>query len=283
MNRRELLMTIAALSAGPVACSQREGASDAVSEKRKLENIGIQLYTVRDHMAADVPGTLEQLATIGYREVEFAGYYDHTPAEIRGFLDNTGLRSPSTHIGPQQMRETPEKIIEAALAVGHEYVVLAWLPPEDRVTLDQYRQHAEQASTFGEQCQAAGLQFAWHNHDFEFQEIDGVRPMDLLLTETDPSIMQMELDLYWITKAGADPFAFFDAYPGRTPLCHVKDMDSEGAFADVGDGVIDFANIFGAIDKAGLKHFYVERDNAVETDSMASATNGFAGASAIRF
>lgn len=279
MNRRDVLLALCALSIGPVACSK----GDSVANERRLENIGIQLYTVRDRMAEDVPGTLGKLADIGFTEVEFAGYFDHSPAEIRGFLRDHGLRSPSTHVGIQQMRQTPEQLIEAALTIGHEYLVLGWLAPEERRSLDDYRQHAETVNAFAGQCAAAGLQFAWHNHDFEFIELEGTRPMDLLLAETDPGAMQIELDLYWVTRAGVDPFAVFEAQPGRVPLCHVKDMAADGSFADVGTGTIDFATIFKAIDKAGLKHFYVERDDAVEEDSLASAANCFAGASSIRF
>lgn len=256
-------------------------SEEAATKKRRLQNVGIQLYTVRDQMAVDVPRTLQRLAEIGYREVEFAGYFDHTPAEIRALLDDTGLLSPSAHTLLQPMRDTPEELIESALTVGHEYIVLGWLHPDERTSLDDYRQHAELINVFTEQCHSAGLKFAYHNHDFEFESMDGIRPMDLLLAETDPSRMWVELDLYWINKAGADPFAYFEKHPGRFPLCHVKDMDDDGSMADVGSGTIDFVALFAASELAGFQHYYVERDDA--TDTLASAANSFFAVSGLEF
>ena len=267
------------MSMGPImmSCSQEQ----EVTTKRRLKNVGIQLYTVRDQMAADVPATLRRLAEIGYREVEFAGYFDHAPAEIRALLDDTGLLSPSAHTSLQLMRDTPEQLIESALTVGHEYIVLGWLHPDDRTSLDDYRQHAELINVFAEQCHSAGLKFAYHNHDFEFESMDNVLPMDLLLAETDASRMQVELDLYWITKAGADPFAYFEKHPGRFPLCHVKDMADDGSMADVGSGTIDFAALFAASELAGIQHYYVERDDAAEP--LVSAANSFSTVSKLEF
>jgi sugar phosphate isomerase/epimerase len=252
-----------------------------MAAKRRLDKVGIQLYTVRDRMAVDLPGTLQRLAEIGYREVEFAGYFDHSPAEIHTLLDDLGLTSPSAHTLLQPMRDTPAELIETALAIGHEYIVLGWLQPEERTSLDDYRRHAELINGFGEQCLGAGLKFAYHNHDFEFEALDGMRPMDLLLAETDPQLMQVELDLYWINKAGADAFAYFEKHPGRFPLCHVKDMAEDGSMADVGSGGINFAALFAASDLAGFRHYYVERDDAADT--LASAANSFSAVSRLEF
>ncbi len=280
MPRREFLaLTTAAASSALCLGPDRLLADE--SQDRRLDKVGIQLYTVRDQMAIDVPHSLERLAAIGYDEVEFAGYYEHSPVEIRSFLNNNGLAAPSAHTSLQAMRSSPQKLIETTVAVGHDYLVLAWLGPDERENLDQYRSHAELCNRFAEQCRSAGVQFAYHNHAFEFETIDGVLPMDLLLAETDPELVQIELDLYWITAGGANPFDYFEKHPGRFPLCHVKDMADDGAMADVGDGSIDFAEIFAASDLAGLKHYFVERDDA--PDSIVSATNSFGAASAIRF
>ena len=267
------------MSMGPLmmSCSQEQ----EVTNKRRLKSVGIQLYTVRDQMAVDVPGTLRRLAEIGYREVEFAGYFDHTPAEIRALLDDTGLLSASAHTSLQLMRDTPEQLIESALTVGHEYIVLGWLHPDDRTSLDDYRRHAELINVFAEQSHSAGLKFAYHNHDFEFETMDGVRPMDLLLAESASSRMQLELDLYWINKAGADPFAYFEKHPSRFPLCHVKDMDDDGSMADVGSGTIDFVALFAARELAGFRRYYVERDDAADT--LARAANSFSAVSRLEF
>ncbi len=279
MKRRELLIGMAAMSTGPilVLCDQEEAAA----RKRRLSNIGIQLYTVRDRMAADVRGTLQQLSEIGYREVEFAGYYDHTPAEIRTLLNDLGLTSPSAHTPIETIRGDLEQVIETFLSIGHEYLVVPWLSEDERDSLDKYKAHAELFNRVAEQCVSAGLRFAYHNHDFEFEAIDGTLPMDLLLAETDPGLVQIELDLYWINKGGADSFAYFEKHPGRFPLCHVKDMAEDGSMADVGSGGIDFAALFAASDLAGFRHYYVERDDA--TDTLASAANSFSGVSKLEF
>jgi sugar phosphate isomerase/epimerase len=279
LRRRDFLLGAAAVSSALVAPPFAFVAAE--SSRRKLEKIGIQLYTVRDRMKTDVPGTLKKIASMGYNEVEFFDYFGHSPGEIRKFIDDIGLASPSTHIALADMRDRPEETIESALTVGHEYIVLGWLAPEDRTSLDDYRAHADLSNLFGEQCRASGLQYAYHNHDFEFAAVDGTRPIDVFLAETDPELVKIEMDLYWITKGGGDPFAFFDKYPGRFPLCHVKDMNPDGSMADVGDGKIDFATIFAASEQAGFQHYYVERDDP--PDSMVSAANSYSAAAKLEF
>ena len=232
-------------------------------------------------MAEDVPGTLQEIAEIGYDEVEFAGYFDHTPAAIKGFLDANGLVSPSAHISLDDIRTSPEQLIETAQTLGNRYIALGWLAPEERGSLDDYRGHVDLVAAFAERCSDAGLQFAWHNHDFEFIELEGQRPMDLILDRTDPEFVQVELDLYWVAKAGVDPFTYFEQHPGRFPLCHVKDMAADTSMADVGDGTIDFAAIFAASDLAGFKHYYVERDDSTET--LETAANSYNAVSELVF
>ena len=248
---------------------------------KRLERIGIQLYTVRDLMARDSAGTLDAIAGIGYDEVELAGFHDHTPAEVRAMLDNAGLTAPSAHISLDTMRSDAEETINAAEVVGFDYLVLAWLAPGERETLDDYRRHAELCNRFGERCRTAGIRFGYHNHEFEFEMLDGRRPMDLLLAETDADLMQVELDLYWITLAGADPFEYFEKHPGRFPLCHVKDMAADRSMVDVGSGVIDFASIFAESEQAGLRHYFVERDDA--PDPMATAARSYAALDKLEF
>ena len=275
--RRDFLLGAAAVSSALLTAP----SALLAAHHRRLEKIGIQLYTVRDRMSADVPGTLQKIASIGYSEVEFAGYFDHTPAEIRSILDDTGLESPSTHITLDDMRVTPGQTIESALTIDQDTIVLGWLAPDDRTSLDDYRAHAELFNRFAEQCRAAGLHYAYHNHDFEFAPIDGVLPIDLLLSETDPELVLIEMDLYWITKGGGDPFSYFEKHPGRFPLCHVKDMTADGSMADVGDGHIDFAAIFAVSESAGFQHYYVERDDP--PDSIVSATNSYSAVAKLEF
>ncbi|QXD14039.1 sugar phosphate isomerase/epimerase [Rhodocaloribacter litoris] len=288
MNRRHFLHA-SALALGGLAlggCAREDaapGTADATATAgRRLDRIGLQLYTVRSLMQEDVPGTLARVAEIGYDEVEFAGYFDHSPADIRAMLEANGLAAPSTHTMLASVQgDRLEATVAQAAEVGHRYLVVAWLAPEERATLDHYRRHAETFNRAGEACRAAGLQFAYHNHDFEFMDLEGQRPYDLLLAETDPELVQMELDLYWITKAGFDPMTYFEQYPGRFPLCHVKDMAADGTMADVGAGTIDFAAIFAHAGHAGLRHYFVEHDNPA--DPLASISASYAHLSALTF
>jgi sugar phosphate isomerase/epimerase len=242
--------------------------------KRRLERIGIQLYTVRDLMATDTAGTLEALASIGYDEVELAGFHGHSPDDVRAMLDNTGLAAPSGHVLVESILSSSEQIIEAAQVVSLKYLVLGWLEPEERKSLDDYRRLAELCNRFGEQCRMAGIQFAYHNHEFEFERLENQRPIDLLLAETDDSLMKVELDFYWIAFAGADPFEYFVKHPGRFPLCHIKDMAADRKMVDVGAGTIDFSSLLSAGKQAGLEHYFIERDDS--PDPMATAAASYA-------
>ncbi len=238
------------------ACNQTETppAPEATGPKK----LGIQLYTLRTEMERDLNATITRVAEIGYKEVEFAGYYNRTPTEIKALLESLELTSPSAHVSRDLIRDNPMPSIEAGAAIGHETLVLNWLAPEERDTLDKYRAWADVCNRFAEQAKAAGMNFCYHNHDFEFQAIDGVVPYDILFERCDPALVNFELDLYWAAKAGQDVGALLNAHPGRFPLCHVKDMAADGAMADVGAGTIDFAGIFAAHQ---FEHYYVERDD----------------------
>ena len=238
-----------------------------------LANIGIQLYTVRDLMKKNVSLTLQRIAEIGYKEVEFAGYFGKTTKEIKAILSDNGLKSPSTHIEMDAIYNNPNKAIDTALEVGHEHIVMAWLAESERQNIDQYREYVDLYNSFGEKCNQNGLKFAYHNHDFEFKVLDGEVPMDLLLNKTDPNNVSFELDMYWVHKANKDPKSYINKYPGRFPLWHIKDMASNTMMADVGDGIIDFSEIFGLNKISGLKHYFVERDDP--SDSMLSAERSF--------
>ena len=238
-----------------------------------LPNIGIQLYTVRDLMAENLPLTIQRIADIGYKEVEFAGYFGKTAKEIKTILSDNGLKSPSTHIEMDAIYNNPNKAIDTALEVGHEYIVMAWLSESERQNIDQYREYVDIYNLFGEKCNQNGLKFAYHNHDFEFNILDGEVPMDLLLDKTEPSNVLFELDMYWVNKAKKDPKFYINRYPGRFPLWHIKDMASNTMMADVGDGVINFSEIFSLSNISGLKHYFVERDDP--SDSILSAERSY--------
>jgi sugar phosphate isomerase/epimerase len=182
------------------------------------------------------------------------------------------LASPSTHIPLKFIQNSPNQIIDTALTIGHEYIVIPWIMPHQR-SLYKYKEYIELFNTFGEQCQRAGLKFAYHNHDFEFEVIEGIRPMDLLIEETDNNLVSFELDLYWIIKAGEDPLRYIKKYPNRFPLWHIKDMDNDGSMRDVGEGIIDFEEIFKLKKLSGLEHYYVEHDNT--PNSLMTASKSF--------
>lgn len=270
MDRRHFLQTTAGLAAGGLAwisagCASdgNSSSSDAASSSgtNQLSAIGVQLYTLRSLMEDDFEGTLRAVADIGYDEVEFAGYYGRSPDEVRGLLDELGLAAPSTHVQLGALRDDLDGVIQTAQAVGHEYVVCPWLPESERGSIEGYRQLAQLFNDVGRQLQAENLQFGYHNHAFEFETIDGQRPYDVLLEATNPAHVTMELDLYWIVEAGYDPLTYFEQYPDRFALSHVKDRTEDGAMVAVGEGAIDFTNIFAHSDQAGLQKYIVEHDN----------------------
>jgi sugar phosphate isomerase/epimerase len=218
-------------------------------------------------MAADVRATLAQVADVGYGEVEFAGYFGHTPAEVRAWLDAVGLTAPAAHV-PFDVVDGWGDWIEIAQVLGHHYLVIPWIPQDRRESLDDYRRVAQEFNELGAAAHDAGLQLAYHNHAFEFTTLEGRTPFDVLLEETDPDLVQIELDLFWTVEGGGDPLDYFVRYPGRFPLVHVKDRTAAGEMVDVGQGIIDFPAIFASSKEAGIKHYFVEHDQP--EDSLAS-------------
>ncbi len=259
MNRRTLLRSLAYGLGGAALFNQMNITGEAFG-KKKLSKIGLQLYTVRKNMERDTPETLRSVAALGIREVEFAGYFGQTPEKLKSLLKELGLAAPSAHISTATLRKDLPKAIEDAKIIGHQYLVLGYLPEEERSSLDDYKKLAELLDRAGEECRRAKIQFAYHNHDFEFKKTDGKIPFDLILAETDAQNVKMELDLYWITKAGFDPLDYFEKYSGRFPLVHVKDMDDKKSFTEVGRGTIDFKKIFANARKAGIRHYFIEQD-----------------------
>jgi sugar phosphate isomerase/epimerase len=248
----------------------------------QIDRIGLQLYTVRDAMRTDVEGTIAKVAATGYKEVEFAGYFDHSAKDIRAILDQNGLASPSCHVSYHFVEKHWAETIEAAKIVGHSYIICPWIDEKQRAETGGWKRAADLFNKAGEASQKEGIQFGYHNHSFEFQPAETLRgklPYDFLLAETDPKLVVMEMDLCWISVAGKNPIDYFDKYPGRFPLVHVKDWvkDSthssgykgamgqsvryDGHMADVGQGSIDWKNLFAHDDEAGIKHYFVENDD----------------------
>ena len=196
----------------------------------------MQLYTVRDALKADFDGTLQKVAAIGYKEVEFAGYMGRTPAEVKASLKQAGLTAPAEHVDLEVLEKNWGATVEAAHTVGHEYLIVAWIDAARRSSIEDYKRIAGIFNGLGRQANAAGLRFGYHNHAYEMAPLEGQVPYDVLLQHTDPDLVCFEMDLYWTTDGGKDPLAYFAKYPGRFPLVHVKDRTAGGQMVDVGAG-----------------------------------------------
>ena len=283
MNRRTFIGTSIAATLATAA-----KPSWAADSGHMIDRVGIQLYTVRDAMKTDFEGTIAKVAATGYKEVEFAGildpkagYFGRSPKDVRAILDKNGLASPSCHAGYDVLEKKWPEALEAAKIAGHRYIICPWIDEKQRAELAGWKRAAELFNKAGEASKKAGIQFGYHNHSFEFQQADslgGKLPYDFLLAETDQKLVAMEMDLCWISVAGKDPLAYFEKYPGRFPLVHVKDWVKDarsssgyqgamgqtvkygGHMADVGQGSIDWKNLFAHAGKAGIKHYFVEND-----------------------
>lgn len=277
MNRRTFIGT--SIAATLATAAEPSWAADSA---HSISRIGIQLYTVRDAMKTDFEGTIAKVAATGYKEVEFAGYFDHSPKDIRAILEKDGLAAPSAHVTYEQVQNKWPETLEAAHTVGHQYLVCPWIDVSQRTAPDGWSKAAALFNQAGETAKKAGIQFAYHNHSFEFEKYDsigGKLAYDYLLAETDAKLVAMEMDLCWINVAGKDPLAYFEKYPGRFPMVHVKDYVNDpnstssfsgatgpsvtfkGHLADVGQGAINWKSLFAKSGKAGIKHYFVENDD----------------------
>ena len=232
----------------------------ALSQGRRVQTIGLQLYSLRAEMAEDFEGTLEQLAQLGFKEMEFAGYHGKSPMEVRRILDSFGLVSPAAHIQLNAVRENLEQEIETAATIGQQYIVVPSIPANER-SLSDYERHADTLNSAGEKTKEAGIQMGYHNHSFEFETPrTGKIGYDYLTYLTQKDLVVFEMDLFWVVNAGHDPVTYFLQWPGRFPMLHVKDRNNGGEMVDVGRGVIDFAQIFTHAETAGFEHYFIEHD-----------------------
>lgn len=272
VNRREFIKSSAgAFCALNLSSINHNGL---VTPKKKLDRIGLQLYTIRTEMKNNFEGSLAKVAEIGYKEVEFAGYFGQKPGEIAKILKQLDLDAVAAHIQIKDINEQFEETVEAAKTIGIGYVIIpSWFDRQKYKTKDSLKRFAEILNLAGEKCKSAGIQFGYHNHNFEFKETYGVIPYDIFVKETDPELVVMEMDLFWIIKGGQNPLEYFKRYPGRFQLCHVKDMDKDQNMVDVGQGKIDFSKIFTQSEQAGLKYFFVEHDRP--EDPFASIAASF--------
>jgi sugar phosphate isomerase/epimerase len=283
MNRRTFIGT--SIAATLAAAAKPSWAAEGTHH---IDKVGIQLYTVRAAMKTDFEGTIAKVAAIGYKEVEFAGilapdkgYFGRSPKDVRAILDKNGLASPSCHIDYDLVEKKWPEALEAAKVVGHSYIICPSIDEKQRAEPGGWQRAADLFNKAGEASQKAGIRFGYHNHSFEFDpalSLGGKLPYDFLLAETDPKLVIMEMDLCWISVGGKDPLAYFAKYPGRFPLVHVKDWVKDpnspdgyklangefvkygGHMADVGQGSINWKNLFAHSEKAGIQHYFVEND-----------------------
>ena len=270
-SRRTFLHTLGAASAAAALPRDLLGAGRTA----KLEAVGLQLYTTRALMAKDVEGTLATVAGIGYKEVEFAGYFNREPAPLRATLDKLKLTSPSCHVGLDAVEAGFDATAAAAKIIGHKWIVVASVPSRFLESIDSLKELAQRFNAIGKRARDAGLRYGYHNHNVEFKAVDGTVPLELLLSETDPALVDFEMDVYWVTQGGGDPIALINKFPGRFKLLHAKDASGppDQKMRDVGSGVIDWKKIFAERKKAGVEHVFVERDDA--PDPIASITASY--------
>jgi sugar phosphate isomerase/epimerase len=275
-NRRDFFKLSAGAALGLAVLGQYGCAP--VAPNRKSFGVGIQLYTCRDAMAADVPGTLKKLSDMGYKNLELANYadgkfYGFAPKEFKKMVNDLGMDIISSHAAVESKGITidvAKKMADSHAEMGVKYCIQPWINDEDR-TIEKYKQMIGDWNQVGKIMKEVGIQFGYHNHNFEFKNMDGIVPYyDIFMPEMDKDLITMELDLFWANKAGQDPVAMFNKYPGRFQLLHFKDMHhKQDPFFDVikddvcevGAGVIDFKTILKSKDVAGMKYFFVEDDN----------------------
>ena len=276
-NRRGFLKTSAAGALGIMALGPL-GCTTAVANEKLSLGVGLQLYSIRDAMGEDVPGSLKKVSDLGYKYLEMAGYsggkfYGYAPAEFKKMVNDLGMKILSSHTMVEAAGITLDNaqiMADAHAAVDATYCIQPWVNEPDR-NIETYKKMIGDWNEVGRIMKGVGIQFGYHNHNFEFLNMDGIVPYyDLFLPEMDADLITMEIDLYWVTKAGQDPVEMFNKYPGRFQLFHLKDMYEETApyfevvkddISPVGAGKIDFNRIMAAKDVAGMKYFFVEDDN----------------------
>lgn len=293
MNKSITTLSIRSLVFGlliVVSVSCKDAAKkDATTEEQSAEQIseegssvsqlgGLALYTVRDAMGEDAKATLKKVAETGYQNIEAAGYkdgkyYDMSPEDFKGYVIELNLNTISTHQSSVTLDNADVEMAHAK-AAGFEYFVVP-IPPMGLFKVDEEtramnmtggaKNLAEILDKLGAKAKAAGLQLLYHNHDFEFmKDADGIVPIDYLLDNCNPDLVNFQMDIFWVTKAGADPLAYFEKYPGRFKIWHVKDMDDQGRFAPVGNGTIDFAKILAKKEQSGMLYYMVEQDKTFD-------------------
>jgi sugar phosphate isomerase/epimerase len=313
LNRREFIKSSIASTAGTMFTFSSKAA---IFDNSTISNIGLQLWSIAKTLEKDFTGSLQMLSQIGYKELELfgpfpfstekdkaswtsvssmvgfsqSGYFNHSPKQLKDILDSKGLRTPAMHVGLDTLRHKLGETAEAAHILGQQYAGIAAIPEEDRRTLDDYKRIADEFNVIGEKSKALDLRFYYHNHGYGLKEMEGKVPFDLILERTDPTLVYLEMDIFWTTAGGADPIKYLDKNAGRYKLMHVKDMKKQVRFAgdggnpkqwielfphitDAGSGVLDLKDILSHAKKSGVEHFILEND--VITNPKESLEKGF--------
>ncbi len=273
-TRRDFLRNIT-LASGVLATSPL--LAGGASAKPKKMKTGIQLWTVRDVIESDVPGTLAALSKIGYNSLEPYGFdgsfYKYQAKEFRKMCEDLGMVITSTHCGITV--ENAPLYAEKAAEAGLDYLILPSFSGRPEKTIDDYKKVAQEMNQIGEITKKSGIKFGYHNHNHEFRLIEGKLPYDVLLAETDPNLVTFEMDIFWVIKGGQDPISYFDNYPGRFQLWHVKDMGNDGESCIVGNGHIKFKDLMKHSKKAGLKRMVYEQEQYSEGTPLFCAEQSY--------
>jgi len=272
-----------AAAAGAIAGFKAGVALGQQPKTQKLDRIGLQLYTLRDMMKKSVPKTLSAVAKAGYKEVEFAGYFNTPVVEVKKILADNGLTSPSTHVPMSEIGMMLPKTIEDAATLGQKYITVAWIDAPER-TPDGYKRIADRFNAAALRARGDGIQIAYHNYSYEFEPLAGGKSgIEILLSECDPLNLAMEADVFWMRQAKQDPVAWLAKYPNRFRMLHLKDMGPapKNQMRDVGKGVIDWKTLLTKARAVGVQHFFVEHDEP--KDPLASIRESYRYLRALRF
>ena len=274
-DRRKFLKASTAAAAGTLMASSSFGSF--MNRTGRNSHIGLQLWSIAKNIEQDVEGSMQMIASIGYKEVELfgpypfstekdkaswnaitkmvgfsqSGYFNHSAKQFKALLDARGLSTPAMHVGLDTLRNRMEEAAESAQILGQQYAGIAGIPEEERKTLDDYKRMADEFNVIGENARKHGLKFYYHNHGYGLKEMEGKIPFDIILERTDPALVFLEMDIFWTTAGGADPVKYLDQYPGRYKLVHVKDMKERKEFAGDGGNPQQWIELFPYITDAG--------------------------------
>lgn len=269
-TRRSFLKATGMLATGVLAGAN---AAHAWSGNR-LQTFGLQLYSLRDDLPKDPQGILKQVASFGYKQVEsFEGskgmFWGMTHTDFKKYMDDLGMTIVSSHCN---INTDFEKKAAQAAEIGMKHLICPWIGPQK--TLDDFKKFADKFNACGDVCKKNGIRFAYHNHGYTFQPIDGVMPQDTLMQNTNKDTVDYQMDIYWVVTPGADPIAWLNKYPGRWATCHVKDRlknaTSDDSSCDLGTGSIDLQAIMKAGQQQGMKYFIVEQENYPNSTALKS-------------